>query len=56
MSKVLNLCLHKVTLGSLQLQTGFFESLEDDSQVLQVFFFIFAEYDDVIQICDSKLV
>ena len=56
MSEVLDLSFCKITFGLLELQSGFFEFLEDDSQVFQMFLFHFAEYDDVIQVSDSKVV
>ena len=55
-SKILDISLHKVTFGPFKLQSSFLESLKDDFQVFQMFLFSFAEYDDVIQISDSKLV
>ena len=55
MSEVLDLSFHQVTFGSFELESGFFEFLEDDSQVLQVLLLIFAEYDDIIQVSNSEL-
>ena len=56
MSEILDLSLYKVTFRSFELQSSFLEFLEDDSQVFQVLLFSFAEYDDVIQVSNSKLV
>ena len=55
MSHIVNFAFEEVTFGVFHLQSCFFQPVEDDFQVLQMFQFIVTEDNDIIEVCHCEI-